>query len=71
MRNEARKEFTLERQMISKTGGGKESNPPKPTSARIMELFGDEPGFSGIQGGVESGKCLCVLSCTTVTSFLF
>ena len=38
---------------------GKNSKPPPPpnaTSQRILELFGDEPGFSGIQGGIESGQ---------------
>ena len=50
MRNEARKDMSRE-----KTGGGKPPAPPKATSQRIIELFGDEPGFSGIQGGIESG----------------
>ncbi len=37
-------------------GGGKAPPPPKETSQRIIELIGDEPGFSGIEGGIESGE---------------
>ena len=40
-----------------RTGGGKPPPPPNATSQRILELFGDEPGFSGIEGGIESGQC--------------
>ena len=29
---------------------------PKSSSKKIIELFGDDPSFSGIQGGLESGK---------------
>ncbi len=36
--------------------GGKAPPPPKETSQRIIELIGDEPGFSGIEGGIESGE---------------
>ena len=53
----ARKEMSRERSSIGKTGGGKSLPPLKATSQRIIELFGDEPGFSGIQGGIESGEC--------------
>ena len=60
MRNEARKEMSKDRYALGKTGGGKAPAPPKATSQRIIELFADEPGFSGIEGGIESGKCpLC------------
>jgi hypothetical protein len=48
----ARKEMSRERSSI-----GAPLPPPKATSHRIIELFGDEPGFSGIQGGIESGEC--------------
>ncbi|XP_028392686.1 t-SNARE domain-containing protein 1-like [Dendronephthya gigantea] len=51
----ARKEMGKERQSIEKTGGGRPTAPPTSTSQRIIEIFGDEPGFSGIQGGIESG----------------
>ena len=53
MRNEVRKDMSRE-----KTGGGKAPAPVKPTNQRILSLLGDEPGFSGIQGGIESGKWL-------------
>ena len=62
MKNEARKEMTKEKNSLGKTGGGRPPAAPKATSQRIIELFGDEPGFSGIDGGIESGKCL-LLSC--------
>ncbi len=56
MRNEARKDMSKEKNSLGKTGGGKPPAPPKATSQRIIELFRDEPGFSGIRGGIESGK---------------
>ena len=39
-----------------KTGGGKRPASPKEETKRIIELFGDDPSFSGITGGIESGK---------------
>lgn len=51
----AKKEFALEKRSRNKTGGGKESTPPSGNSERIINLFGDEPSFSGISGGIESG----------------
>lgn len=60
MTNEARKEMNKDRYALGKTGGGRAPASPKATSQRIIELFADEPGFSGIEGGIESGKCpLC------------
>ena len=59
MRNEARKDFCRDKNALGKTGGGRPPAPPKATSLRILDLFGDEPGFSGIEGGIESGKCQC------------
>ena len=38
-----------------KTGGGPAEKPPTATTAKIISLLGDEPSFSGIQGGFESG----------------
>ncbi len=52
----ARKDMAQEKKSLSKTGGGKAPPPPKETSQRIIELIGDEPGFSGIEGGIESGE---------------
>ena len=60
MRNEARKEMSRDKNSLEKTGGGKPSGTPKATSQRIIELFGDEPSFSGIHGGIESGKCCAI-----------
>lgn len=57
MRNEARKELCIEKKSLGRTGGGKPPAPPKERSQRIMAIFGDEPGFSGIMGGLESGRC--------------
>lgn len=45
-----------EKKSIGKTGWGKAAPPPKETSLKIIELIGDEPGFSGIEGGIDSGE---------------
>ena len=37
-----------------KTGGGPAEKPPTSTTAKISSLLGDEPSFSGIQGGFDS-----------------
>jgi hypothetical protein len=57
MRNKVRKDLCRERNILGKTGGGKPPAPPKATSQRIIELFGDEPV-------IESGS-VSSLSCTT------
>ena len=57
MCGEARRDFSIESSLQKKTGGGKPPPQPKITSQRIINLFGDEPGFSGIEGGIESGEC--------------
>ena len=60
MRNEARKEMSKDRYALGNTWGGKAPAPPKATSQRIIKHFADEPGFSEIEGGIESGMCpLC------------
>ena len=41
-----------------KTGGGKQPDSPKGTTVKIIEIFGDDPSFSGITGGIDSGKPL-------------
>ena len=38
-----------------KTGGGPPVKPPTTTTQKIINLLSDEPSFSGIQGGFESG----------------
>ena len=57
MRNEARKEMCLEKKSMERTGGGKPPAPLKERNKKLIELFGEEPGFSGSVGGLESGKC--------------
>ena len=53
MRNEARKEMSKDRYALGKTGGGKQSNKSKDNRTFCGR-------FSGIEGGIESGKCpLC------------
>ena len=39
-----------------KTGGGKQPDSPKGTSEKIIQLFEEDPPFSGISSGVDSGK---------------
>ena len=51
----AKKEFSREKQGRKKTGGGQQPAPPTSQSERIINIFGDEPSFSGIPGGIESG----------------
>ena len=46
---------TREKQGRKKTGGGQQPAPPSNQSTRIINLFEDEPSFSGIPGGIESG----------------
>ena len=43
----------LKKKVTKKAEGGKA--PPLP-GQRIIELFGEEPGFSGIEGGIDSGE---------------
>ena len=53
----SKKEFNLEKRLRKKTGGGKQPAPLSANAERIIHLFEDEPGFSSIPGGVESGEC--------------
>ena len=56
----AKKDYSQAKQQ--RTGGGNARAPVKETSQRIIELFEDEPSFSGITGGIESGR-LCNFAC--------
>ncbi|KAK2551329.1 t-SNARE domain-containing protein 1 [Acropora cervicornis] len=38
-----------------KTGGGSKPISPKGETIKIIDLFGEDPSFSGIIGGIESG----------------
>ena len=42
-----------------KTGGGPEAKPADATTEKLINLFHDEPSFSGIQGGFDSREPLC------------
>ncbi|XP_068762578.1 nuclear apoptosis-inducing factor 1-like isoform X1 [Montipora capricornis] len=50
----AKKEFVKFGASQRKTGGGEKPASPKSSSKKIIELFGEDPSFSGIQGGLES-----------------
>ena len=52
----ARKEVANRRRSLGQTGGGKAPPPPNETFHRIIELIRDEPGFTGIDGGIQSGE---------------
>ena len=55
MVSSAKKGFSRVKQQ-QQTGGGSAPAPVRETSRRIIELFEDEPSFSGISGGKESGS---------------
>lgn len=45
--------------LIRKQGEENRNPPPrKESSQKVIELFADEPSFSGILDGIESGRCL-------------
>ena len=70
----ARKELNQKKKSKEKTGGGKPPPQPNATSQRIIELFGDEPGFSGIEGGIKSGHsgvCQIWSNYSCATKYLF
>ena len=50
-----KKDFSREKRERRKTGGGKEPAAATQRSEKIIQMFGDEPSFSGIPGGIESG----------------
>ncbi|CAB3997145.1 Hypothetical predicted protein [Paramuricea clavata] len=52
----AKKDYSRTKHQQKQTGGGSAPAPVKETSRRIIELFEDEPSFSGITGGIESGN---------------
>ena len=51
----AKKDFSREKRERRNTGGGKEPAAASQRSEKIIQMFGDEPSFSGIPGGIESG----------------
>ena len=44
---------------VRETGGGPEAKPADVTTEKLINLFRDEPSFSGIQGGLDSGEPSC------------
>ena len=56
MVSNAKKEHNKISNDRKKTGGGRKPNSPKGETLKIIDLFGDDPSFSGISGGIESGK---------------
>ena len=58
MVSSARKEHSKRAVSRSKTGGGRKPDSPKGTTVKIIQLFEDDPSFSGISGGIDSGKSL-------------
>ena len=52
----AKKEHTKYAASQRQTGGGKKPASPVSATKKITDLFGEDPAFSGIAGGVESGK---------------
>ena len=58
MVSSARKEHNKCTVSRNKTGGGRKPDSPKGTTVKIIQLFEDDPSFSGISGGTDSGKSL-------------
>lgn len=56
MVSSAKKEHNNIANSRKKTGGGKRPASPKASSVRIIQLFGEDPSFSGIAGGIDSGE---------------
>ena len=45
------------------TGGGQRPTSPKQSSQKIIDLFGDNPSFSSISGGLETGSLFIGMFC--------
>ena len=71
MVSNAKKEHNNIRSEKKKTGGGKKPDSPKRDSIKIIQLFGEDPSFSGISGGIESGKLFDKLISLLFATFLF
>ena len=56
MVSSAKKEHNKCASSRKKTGGGRQPESPKGTTVKIIELFEEDPSFSGILGGIDSGK---------------
>ncbi|KAH3822205.1 hypothetical protein DPMN_123978 [Dreissena polymorpha] len=53
MVKKAKKEFSEYKKESAKTGGGRPSSDPPSTSSRIIEMYKDTAGFSGIPGAAD------------------
>ena len=58
MVSSARKEHNKCAVSRNKTGGGRIPDSPKGKTVKIIQLFEDDPSFSAISGGIDSGKSL-------------
>lgn len=52
---QAKKDHSLISRSRKQTGGGKAPDSPDVKSKKLIEIFGDDPSFSGIAGGIETG----------------
>ena len=56
MVSSAKKEHSKIGKEKKMTGGGRKPGSPNPSTQKIIDLFGEDPSFSGISGGLESGE---------------
>ncbi|KAK3725269.1 hypothetical protein QZH41_001284 [Actinostola sp. cb2023] len=56
MVSNTRKEHAKVNKDQRKTGGGEKTTSPKITTRKIIDLFGEDPSFSGIRGGFDSAS---------------
>ena len=56
MVSNAKKEHNKIANDRKKTGGGRKPNSLKGETLKIIDLFGEDPLFSGISEGIECGK---------------
>ena len=56
-----KKEHTKYAASQRQTGGGKKPASPVSATKKIIDLFGEDSAFSGIAGGIESGKQTTIL----------
>ena len=57
----ARKEYSKVNKDQRKTGGGEKPTSAKNSTRKIIDLFGEDPSFSGISGGFDSAGKLFTL----------
>ena len=53
----AKKEFTMFKWEVKKTGGGLFPKPSSQAGEKIIEMFEDTPWFSGLQGLETGNNC--------------